>query len=167
MPINKTFSCLFSPPAQEGDKKEYFSRALNGLNRRLIRGLFATLRSIMHHGRWPPAIARKRNVRKVAKKKQVDSIPLIDTSLVNSAFACITSIGNNTGHSLPHFPKMAPMATIGLGESAGIARVTFRVRCESLGYGEAVFLYPDDNSSPVSFSLSTILVLMRRSNYQL
>lgn len=36
-------------------------------------------------------------------------------------------------------------------ESAGIARVTFRVRCESLGYGEAVFLYPDDKSSPVSF----------------
>jgi len=39
------------------------------------------------------------------------------------------------------------MTASDVGESAGIARVTFRVRCESLGYGEAVFLYPDDKSS--------------------
>uniref|UniRef100_A0A7S3Q2V3 CBM20 domain-containing protein n=1 Tax=Chaetoceros debilis TaxID=122233 RepID=A0A7S3Q2V3_9STRA len=32
-------------------------------------------------------------------------------------------------------------------DSPGIARVTFRVRCESLGYGEAVFLHPNNKSS--------------------
>lgn len=32
----------------------------------------------------------------------------------------------------------------------GIAKVTFRVRCESLGYGETVFMYHGDNSSKVS-----------------
>lgn len=32
-------------------------------------------------------------------------------------------------------------------ESAGIASVTFRVRCESLGYGESVFLQPEGNAS--------------------
>lgn len=31
-------------------------------------------------------------------------------------------------------------------EGGGIAKVTFRVRCETLGYGEAIFLYPDDES---------------------
>jgi hypothetical protein len=37
----------------------------------------------------------------------------------------------------------------------GIARVTFRVRCESLGYGEAVLLYPDDESTRVSIEIET------------
>ena len=37
-----------------------------------------------------------------------------------------------------------------IDDSTGIARVTFRVRCEFLGHGEAVFLYPDDKSSRVS-----------------
>ncbi len=45
------------------------------------------------------------------------------------------------------------MTASDVGESAGIARVTFRVRCESLGYGEAVFLYPDDKSLQVSFCM--------------
>lgn len=35
-------------------------------------------------------------------------------------------------------------------EGGGIAKVTFRVRCETLGYGEAIFLYPDDESIRVS-----------------
>jgi hypothetical protein len=51
------------------------------------------------------------------------------------------------------------MGTNEIGESAGIARVTFRVRCESLGYGEAVFLYPDDKSSPVSSCVPYFLTL--------
>jgi hypothetical protein len=41
---------------------------------------------------------------------------------------------------------------LGKSEQGGIARVTFRVRCEKLGYGESVFLYPDDESSRVSSS---------------
>jgi len=43
--------------------------------------------------------------------------------------------------------------------NGGIARVTFRVRCESLGYGEAVILYPDDESSRVSANSKLILKL--------
>lgn len=35
-------------------------------------------------------------------------------------------------------------------EDGGIAKVTFRVRCEKLGYGEAVFLYPSDETIRVS-----------------
>ena len=35
-------------------------------------------------------------------------------------------------------------------EDRGVARVTFRVRCETLGYGESVFLYPEATNRRVS-----------------
>ena len=35
------------------------------------------------------------------------------------------------------------------GNSNGIARVTFRVRCETLGYGENVFLHYDESPGQV------------------
>jgi len=35
------------------------------------------------------------------------------------------------------------------GNSNGIARVTFRVRCETLGYGENVFLHYDGSAGQV------------------
>lgn len=39
------------------------------------------------------------------------------------------------------------MATVQTTDSGGIAQVTFRVRCENLGHGEAIFLSQADNPS--------------------
>jgi hypothetical protein len=39
----------------------------------------------------------------------------------------------------------------------GIARVTFRVRCDSLGHGECVYLTREDDSSRVSFCLLSLV----------
>ena len=36
----------------------------------------------------------------------------------------------------------------------GIAKVTFRVRCDSLGFGESVYLAREDDASRVSCSLT-------------
>lgn len=38
-------------------------------------------------------------------------------------------------------------------KSNGIARVTFRVRCETLGYGEHVYLHHDGNVGQVRISV--------------
>jgi hypothetical protein len=41
----------------------------------------------------------------------------------------------------------------------GIARVTFRVRCDSLGHGESVYLAREDDSSRVSNMSHAIISL--------
>jgi len=41
------------------------------------------------------------------------------------------------------------------GNSRGTARITFRVRCETLGHGEAVFLYPDGSKTGRPYPLHT------------
>ncbi len=43
--------------------------------------------------------------------------------------------------------------TIPTNSNGGIARVTFRVRCETLGHGECVFLHPDSNTAQVCFDV--------------
>mmetsp|Transcript_27863 Transcript_27863/g.31931 ORF Transcript_27863/g.31931 Transcript_27863/m.31931 type:complete len:1287 (+) Transcript_27863:196-4056(+) len=42
--------------------------------------------------------------------------------------------------------EAAANTSSGVGVGGGIARVTFRVRCETLGYGEGVYLHPDGHS---------------------
>ncbi len=41
--------------------------------------------------------------------------------------------------------------------SGGIARVTFRVRCETLGHGECVYLHQDGCTGQVSLHTQTSL----------
>jgi hypothetical protein len=55
-------------------------------------------------------------------------------------------------------------------EGGGIAKVTFRVRCETLGHGEAIFLYPDDETIRVStkfaFALNESLFALSALSFQ-
>ncbi len=36
-------------------------------------------------------------------------------------------------------------------DDSGVARLNFRVRCETIGYGESIFLYREDSKARVSF----------------
>ena len=53
-------------------------------------------------------------------------------------------MNNNPAEAQQHGAGAAPAPPIG----GGTARVQFRVRCESLGHGEAVYLVPQDGSGP-------------------
>ena len=41
---------------------------------------------------------------------------------------------------------------VGNGADDGIARVTFHVRCETLGHGESVYLHRKDDVGQVSYN---------------
>lgn len=76
----------------------------------------------------------------------------------------LQSIKQSNRSKLNRIYSSLKMTAIDLSTGGGgIARVTFRVRCESLGYGEAVFMYPNDLSSKVSKHL--LFMLLRYELY--
>jgi hypothetical protein len=46
-----------------------------------------------------------------------------------------------------------------------LALVTFRVRAEKLGYGETVYLYPDDSPGKVRYVMNITMILRLISRY--
>lgn len=53
----------------------------------------------------------------------------------------MTNFDENNIVTMTTYPPKQP-TVVNKAEENGVSRVTFRVRCESLGHGESVFLVP-------------------------